>query len=238
MGDIDSIKILVEKGENSEALSALISLVQHDHNNLDAWILLSELIEDPQKKRDCYNQILRISPNNTVAWFGLKKLNAKSNEDNGYSPRIKEILQGTYTKTSSQEEQASLSNRIKSLSNSSQGDFSHQEIRHSSSNKEFSQELKNNSDQNYQPQEKSNQRVTMTTGAKKSSGACVWVVLVVIGLAIIGIIGRGCESSGPNPGLSCKSLDNLYAKAYARGDDNLAAQYAREYIQKGCLDEP
>jgi len=52
----------------------LISSLRLNGNDVEAWLLLGELIDDPAKKRDCYSQVLKLSPNNLLALSGLESL--------------------------------------------------------------------------------------------------------------------------------------------------------------------
>lgn len=76
MSNIDDIKYMFTKGDKEGAIKILVSILQQNRNDIDAWLLLGEVICDPSKKRDCYNQVLKISPNNPLALNGLKNLEA------------------------------------------------------------------------------------------------------------------------------------------------------------------
>jgi len=74
MSELDKIRILITNGDNAKAVAILSSILQENRNNIDAWLLLGDTIDDPSKKRDCYNQVLRLSPSNTLALVGLREL--------------------------------------------------------------------------------------------------------------------------------------------------------------------
>lgn len=74
MGNLDNIKKMIARGDREGAVKMLVSILRLNCNDVDAWLLLGDVIEDPAKKRDCYNQALKISPNNLLALDGLRKL--------------------------------------------------------------------------------------------------------------------------------------------------------------------
>lgn len=76
MSNLTDIQRMIDNGNKTEARAALISILQHDPKNVEAWLLLGSIIEDPQKKRDCYNQVRKISPDNFEAAFQLSRLDA------------------------------------------------------------------------------------------------------------------------------------------------------------------
>jgi hypothetical protein len=43
-----------------EEMKALVERIKTNHDDLDAWQRVGELVDDPQKKRDCLNQVTRI----------------------------------------------------------------------------------------------------------------------------------------------------------------------------------
>lgn len=78
MSSLDHIKDLVVKGDKDRAVKMLVSSLQLNGNDIDAWLLLGEVIDDPAKKKDCYNQVLKLSPNNPLAVNGLINLSSSN----------------------------------------------------------------------------------------------------------------------------------------------------------------
>ncbi|MGE5377920.1 MAG: tetratricopeptide repeat protein [Bacteroidota bacterium] len=74
MSDLDRVQALIAEGEKGSAIRLLASMLLQNKNDLDAWLLLGELIDDPSRKRDCYRQALKLSPNHPKALAGLKEL--------------------------------------------------------------------------------------------------------------------------------------------------------------------
>lgn len=78
MSNLDNIKKVLAQGDKEGAVKMLISTLRLNSNDVDAWLLLGEVIDDLAKKRDCYNQVLKLSPNNPLALKGLRNLNLPS----------------------------------------------------------------------------------------------------------------------------------------------------------------
>jgi len=43
-----------------EEMQSIVKRIETDHNDLEAWQKLGELVDDPQKKNDCREQVARI----------------------------------------------------------------------------------------------------------------------------------------------------------------------------------
>jgi hypothetical protein len=71
MSDLQTVKALIARGDKEQTIGLLASILLKDTNDLEAWMLLAELLDDPTRKRACYKQVLRLSPDNLLA---LKKL--------------------------------------------------------------------------------------------------------------------------------------------------------------------
>ena len=74
MSDLDRVKGFIAEGEKGSAIRLLASMLLKNKNDLEAWLLLGELIDDPSKKEDCYRQALKLSPNHPQALTKLKEL--------------------------------------------------------------------------------------------------------------------------------------------------------------------
>lgn len=74
MSNLDDIKNILAQGDKEGAIKMLVSSLRLNGNDVEAWLLLSDVIDDPTKKRDCYNQVLKLSPNNLLALHGLESL--------------------------------------------------------------------------------------------------------------------------------------------------------------------
>jgi len=74
MSDLDQVKGLIARGAKENAIVQLASIIIENHDDLEAWLLLGEIIDDPAKKKDCYNWVLKLSPQNSVALTKLQEV--------------------------------------------------------------------------------------------------------------------------------------------------------------------
>ena len=96
MNNLDDIRSRLTRGDKEGAIKMLVSSLRVNSDDIDAWLLLGEVIDDPAKKRDCYNQVLKLSPNNPLALSGLRKLEIFSTPSVTNSPNN---LQNTLPKS-------------------------------------------------------------------------------------------------------------------------------------------
>jgi hypothetical protein len=69
---------LIKKGERAEARSVLEELTRTEPDNEQAWLLMFNVLDDPQEKYDCLKQAARINPHGPVAREKLKKYRASA----------------------------------------------------------------------------------------------------------------------------------------------------------------
>jgi hypothetical protein len=74
MDPLETPKHLIQIGDTNKARVILGKILYSDPHNLEAWELLSDLLDDPQQKADCYRKILGIDPWNVNAAKGLHDL--------------------------------------------------------------------------------------------------------------------------------------------------------------------
>ena len=74
MSDINKVKELIAKGDKEQTIGLLASILLKNTDDLESWMLLGELIDDPAKKRSCYKQVLRLSPGHLLALQRLQEL--------------------------------------------------------------------------------------------------------------------------------------------------------------------
>jgi hypothetical protein len=78
MSDLDQARGLVARGEKDNAIAMLAAMLMRNRDDVEAWLLLGETIDDPARKRDCYNQVLRLSPHGIQAATRLQELEEPS----------------------------------------------------------------------------------------------------------------------------------------------------------------
>lgn len=74
MSELDLPKRLLEFGDKPGAVKELTRILQSNPNDVDAWFLMVDAVDEPEKKADCYRQILRIESGNQFAQLHLQKL--------------------------------------------------------------------------------------------------------------------------------------------------------------------
>ena len=78
MSDLDQARGLISRGEKDNAIALLAAILMRNRDDVEAWLLLGETIDDPARKRDCYNQVLRLSPHGVQAASRLQDLEEPS----------------------------------------------------------------------------------------------------------------------------------------------------------------
>ena len=56
-----------KQGDNNKALAFLKQVLNSNSNDIDAWLVLAAVVDDPQRKRQCLNRVLTLDPVNKVA---------------------------------------------------------------------------------------------------------------------------------------------------------------------------
>ena len=79
MSDLDQVRGFIAQGDKEKAVVQLASILMENKHDVEAWLLLGEIIDDPSKKKDCYQWVLRLSPDHTLALTKLQELEPPSN---------------------------------------------------------------------------------------------------------------------------------------------------------------
>jgi len=75
---IEQAKTLAQEGELKAAIALLSKLIQRDASNVEAWIALSEVVEEPDRIEFCLNKVLDLDPVNPIALERLSNLKGGS----------------------------------------------------------------------------------------------------------------------------------------------------------------
>lgn len=54
-------------GDQKTALSILRGLLKKDPRNIDIWLALAEIVDNPEQAKQCYDRVLQIDPDNATA---------------------------------------------------------------------------------------------------------------------------------------------------------------------------
>lgn len=70
----------IKEGDKARGRQLLIQVLEQDPKNETAWLWMSKCVAPYEHKKECFNRVLRINPNNPYALEGLKRLEiSKSN---------------------------------------------------------------------------------------------------------------------------------------------------------------
>ncbi len=101
MSDLDQAREWIAGGEKDNAIALLASILMRNRDDVEAWLLLGETIDDPARKRDCYNQVLRLSPHGVQAASRLQELEEPSPPTR---PGIASVMADNSTRSTVQDE--------------------------------------------------------------------------------------------------------------------------------------
>src|SRR5512142_1937940 len=55
------------RGDNNKALELCKQALSANPNDVDAWLVVAAVVEQPERKRQCLNRVLSIDPTNQIA---------------------------------------------------------------------------------------------------------------------------------------------------------------------------
>jgi transposase-like protein len=59
----------------------LISRIRQIPTDINAWLALADILDDPEKKKDCYEYVIQLDPSNFIAREKLDRLNESDSDD-------------------------------------------------------------------------------------------------------------------------------------------------------------
>jgi hypothetical protein len=71
----------VKEGRLEQARETLMQYLMKNPSSEQAWLLMSYVLSDPAKQKDCLERVLKINPNNTVAQSKLAHLLGRRTEE-------------------------------------------------------------------------------------------------------------------------------------------------------------
>jgi hypothetical protein len=74
---LELIQLCIQSGDDDDARNLLSGVLRADPKNLQAWEFMAMLQRDPEKRADCYRQILNINPDHQEARDGLDALSGE-----------------------------------------------------------------------------------------------------------------------------------------------------------------
>jgi tetratricopeptide (TPR) repeat protein len=70
---IRQAKEAASAGDSKAAIAILRDLLKQDPRNVDVWLALADVVDNPDQAKQCYERVLQIDPNNQVAQQRLNK---------------------------------------------------------------------------------------------------------------------------------------------------------------------
>ena len=74
---LDPIRKRIQSGNIEGARRSLFGFLRKNPNHITGWMLLAELMDDPQKQADCYRQVLRLDPTHNQAAARLTEIDVR-----------------------------------------------------------------------------------------------------------------------------------------------------------------
>jgi tetratricopeptide (TPR) repeat protein len=65
--EINLARIVASQNKSDEAILILRGVIQNDPRNAEAWLALSEVIENPERVKQCLERVLQLDPGNSAA---------------------------------------------------------------------------------------------------------------------------------------------------------------------------
>jgi hypothetical protein len=64
----------ITRGDKNAAQQILVSMIKQDNKNIDAWLLLADILESPQQRIESLEYVLKLSPENIIAKKRLREI--------------------------------------------------------------------------------------------------------------------------------------------------------------------
>ena len=77
--ELNDAREAISKGDKIKAQQILAGILRQDGQNVEAWLLLSDILENPEQRTDCLKRVLQINPNNVIAKRRLADLMGATN---------------------------------------------------------------------------------------------------------------------------------------------------------------
>ena len=71
---LNNAREAISNGDKKTAQQILADILNHDSQNVDAWLLLADILDDPNHRIESLKRVLQISPNNVIAKKRLDEL--------------------------------------------------------------------------------------------------------------------------------------------------------------------
>lgn len=74
MTNLELIREKIQAGDRLGALQDVVGVVRVEPHNTVAWMMMADLVDEPERKRECYRRVLVVDPTHLAATQGLATL--------------------------------------------------------------------------------------------------------------------------------------------------------------------
>ena len=71
---LNNAREAISRGDKRTAQQILADILSHDNQNVDAWLLLADILDNPQHRIESLKRVLQINPNNVIANRRLQEI--------------------------------------------------------------------------------------------------------------------------------------------------------------------
>ena len=71
---LNNAREAIARGDKKTAQQILANILSHDNQNVDAWLLLADILDNPQHRIESLKRVLQINPNNVIANRRLQEI--------------------------------------------------------------------------------------------------------------------------------------------------------------------
>ncbi|MBN1370591.1 MAG: hypothetical protein JW987_01425 [Anaerolineaceae bacterium] len=80
MANLEAIRAKIQAGDRLGALADVVGVVRVEPHNTDAWMVMADLVDEPERKRECYRRVLVVDPSHLAAAQALAALEQEKEE--------------------------------------------------------------------------------------------------------------------------------------------------------------
>jgi hypothetical protein len=83
---LNNVREAISRGDKKTAQQILADILNHDSQNVDAWLLLADIVENPHHRIECLKRVLQINPNNIIAKRRLEEITIQKRTESPSTP--------------------------------------------------------------------------------------------------------------------------------------------------------
>jgi len=86
---VERARLALRMGDRHSAQRLLAAYLHEDPRSIDAWLLMSSVVKEPERKRECLLRVLALDPENTEARAGVEWLTRRVSTTMPDGPRVR-----------------------------------------------------------------------------------------------------------------------------------------------------